>query len=90
MRLRLVIGLAAGLVLAAGTAAAEGGGAPGGPKPNPSELQGSAEDQSACSPDATRFCSEDFPDTFRVLDCLKKHRARLKKACLKVLEEHGQ
>lgn len=53
-------------------------------------FQGTPEEQAACSPDATRFCSDAFPDTFRVLACLQRNRGRLRKACLQVLEAHGQ
>jgi len=51
---------------------------------------GTPKEQSACSPDAARYCSDDMPDTFKVLDCLKDHRAKLRKACREVLENHGQ
>jgi hypothetical protein len=51
---------------------------------------GTPEEQTACAPDATRFCSDAIPDTFRVLACLQEHRKRLKKACAHVLEAHGQ
>jgi cysteine rich repeat protein len=53
-------------------------------------LQGTPEEQAACSPDASRFCSDAIPDTFRVLACLQENRQKLRKACLKVLENHGQ
>jgi hypothetical protein len=48
------------------------------------------EEQTACSPDATKFCSDAIPDTFRVLACLQDHREKLRKACQKVLTDHGQ
>lgn len=67
--------------------------APGGPKANSGGgglFQGTAEEQAACNPDATRFCLDDIPDTFRVLACLQKNRTKLRKACLNVLEAHGQ
>lgn len=51
---------------------------------------GTPEEQAACSPDATKFCSDAIPDTFRVLACLQDHREKLKKACQKVLADHGQ
>jgi hypothetical protein len=54
------------------------------------DFQGTPEEQAACSPDATRFCSDAIPDTFRVLACLQENRQKLRKACLKVLENHGQ
>ena len=53
-------------------------------------FQGTPEEQAACSPDATRFCKDSFPDTFKVLACLKTNREKLRQACRKVLETHGQ
>jgi hypothetical protein len=60
------------------------------PAPQGDLLSGTPEEQAACSPDATKFCSDAIPDTFRVLACLQGHREKLKKACQKVLEDHGQ
>jgi hypothetical protein len=63
------------------------------PPPGPQLLnpfQGTPEEQAACSPDATNFCKDAIPDTFRVLACLKENRQRIRKVCLKVLEDHGQ
>ena len=60
-----------------------------GPQPlNP--FQGTPEEQAACAPDATTLCKDAVPDTFRVLACLKENRHRIRKVCLKVLEDHGQ
>ena len=60
-----------------------------GPQPlNP--FQGTPEEQVACAPDATNFCKDAIPDTFRVLACLKDNRQKIRKVCLKVLEDHGQ
>jgi len=60
-------------------------------QPPPSGLfQGTPEEQAACAPDSTRFCQDAIPDTFRVLACLQEHRQKLRKVCLKVLEDHGQ
>ncbi|HLZ01451.1 MAG TPA: hypothetical protein VKR55_04780 [Bradyrhizobium sp.] len=45
----------------------------------------------ACARDVTRFCRAHMNDGDDVvLACLKAHRARLSKACNKVLTEHGQ
>jgi hypothetical protein len=71
-----------------GTALAAGG-APS-PFPPLFDFQGTPEEQAACSPDATKFCSDAIPDTFRVLACLQQNRTRLRKVCLQVLEVHGQ
>lgn len=54
------------------------------------DFKGTPEEQAACAPDSTRFCKDDIPDTFRVLACLKDNRAKLRKACQKVLEDNGQ
>jgi hypothetical protein len=53
-------------------------------------MQGTEEEQNACYRDATKFCSDAIPDTFKVLDCLKEHRKRLTKACQQVLSDNGQ
>jgi hypothetical protein len=45
----------------------------------------------ACARDVTRFCRAHMNDGDQVvLACLKQNRARLSKACEKVLTEHGQ
>jgi hypothetical protein len=45
----------------------------------------------ACARDVSRFCRAHMNDGDQVvLACLKEHRARLSKACDKVLTEHGQ
>ena len=45
----------------------------------------------ACARDVSRFCRAHMNDGDQiVLACLKEHRARLSKACEKVLTEHGQ
>lgn len=47
--------------------------------------------QSACARDVSRFCRAKMNDgDMVVLGCLKEHRARLGKACAKVLAENGQ
>lgn len=53
-------------------------------------LEGTPEEQAACAPDSTKFCRDAIPDTFRVLACLQQNRKKLRKVCLKVLEDHGQ
>lgn len=60
------------------------------PAPQGDLFSGTPEEQAACSPDATRFCSDAIPDTFRVLACLQDHREKLRKVCQKVLTDHGQ
>jgi len=45
----------------------------------------------ACARDVSRFCRAHINDGDQiVLACLKQNRARLSKACVKVLSEHGQ
>jgi hypothetical protein len=45
----------------------------------------------ACARDVARFCRAHINDGDQVvLACLKQNRARLSKACEKVLTEHGQ
>jgi hypothetical protein len=47
--------------------------------------------QDACARDVSRFCRAQMNDGEQVvLACLKQHRAKLSKACEKVLTEHGQ
>lgn len=45
----------------------------------------------ACARDVSRFCRAQMNDGEQVvLACLKQNRAKLSKACEKVLTEHGQ
>ena len=45
----------------------------------------------ACARDVSRFCRAQMNDgDSAVLGCLKQHRARLSRACDKVLTENGQ
>lgn len=45
----------------------------------------------ACARDVTRFCRAHINDGDQaVLACLQQNRARLSKACAKVLTDHGQ
>jgi len=60
------------------------------PAPQGDLFSGTPEEQAACSPDATKFCKDSIPDTFAVLACLQDNREKLRKDCLKVLEDHGQ
>jgi hypothetical protein len=60
---------------------------PGGSR---SMFRGTPQEEAACRPDATKFCLDEMPDSLRVLGCLQQHRTKLRKACLQVLEAHGQ
>ena len=45
----------------------------------------------ACARDVSRFCRAHMGDGDSVvLECLKQHRARLSRACEKVLTDNGQ
>ena len=45
----------------------------------------------ACARDVSRFCRAQMNDgDSAVLGCLKQHRARLSRACDKVLTDNGQ
>jgi len=47
--------------------------------------------QDACERDVTRFCRAHMNDGDQiVLACLQQNRARLSRACAKVLTDHGQ
>lgn len=73
-----------GTALAQKDERAQPGGTPGG------LFKGTPQEEAACRPDATRYCLDEMPDNFRVLSCLQKNRTKLHKACLQVLEAHGQ
>jgi hypothetical protein len=45
----------------------------------------------ACARDVSRFCRAHMNDgDMVILACLKQNRARLSRACAKVLTDHGQ
>jgi Cysteine rich repeat len=47
--------------------------------------------QDACARDVSRYCRAHMNDgDMVVLACLKQNRARLSRACEKVLTDHGQ
>lgn len=53
--------------------------------------QSRSENHSACARDVSRFCRAKMNDgDMVVLSCLKDNRARLGKACAKVLDDNGQ
>jgi len=57
------------------------------PLPN---LEGTPEEQQACRSDSTRYCKQFEPDQLAVLRCLQANRTKISRACVKVLESHGQ
>lgn len=56
---------------------------------SPGSAQGTAEDRSACIPDAFRLCSAAIPDADRVIACLKTERVKLSTACRTVMKKNG-
>jgi hypothetical protein len=51
----------------------------------------SAQQDDACARDVSRFCRAHINDgDMVILACLQQNRARLSKACAKVLTDHGQ
>lgn len=47
--------------------------------------------ESACGRDASRICKKVINDgDMAILGCLKENRAKLRPACIKQLQEHGQ
>lgn len=46
---------------------------------------GSAAEREACTPDVYKICEAAIPDEKRIVECLKKNRKLLSKACERVL-----
>jgi hypothetical protein len=59
---------------------------------NAAGMSGTPKEQAACRPDARRFCShvKQGSDSNAYLSCLEANRSKLSKACLAVLQSHGQ
>lgn len=52
---------------------------------------GTADEQKACAPDVSRYCRAVMNEgDLTILGCLKANRAKISKACDKVLVSHGQ
>jgi hypothetical protein len=52
---------------------------------------GTPQEQRACSRDVKRYCRQVISQgDFSVLGCLQTNRAKISKACRKVLLDHGQ
>jgi hypothetical protein len=47
---------------------------------------GTAEEQSACTPDVLSLCLFDIPNEERIVACLNRNRAQLSPACRAVIE----
>jgi hypothetical protein len=50
------------------------------------EYRGTFEQQMACTPDVFRLCSEQMPDTRRIVTCLRQNTAQLSSSCRAVFE----
>lgn len=44
-----------------------------------------AQQEAACSGDATQFCGAEIPDEQRIAACLRANRARISEACRAIL-----
>jgi hypothetical protein len=53
-------------------------------------MQGTKDEQDSCHPDFLKYCKQFGDDQFAVLRCLQENRTKISKACVKVLESHGQ
>lgn len=53
--------------------------------------QDRAQSENACGRDASRFCKKVIDDgDMAILRCLKENREKLRPACVKNLQDHGQ
>jgi hypothetical protein len=53
--------------------------------------QDRTQSENACGRDASRYCKKVINDgDMAILGCLKENRAKLRPACIKNLQEHGQ
>jgi hypothetical protein len=50
---------------------------------------GTAQEQNACSRDASRLCRKEMGNDGAVQACLQAHRTKLSSSCRKVFESHG-
>jgi hypothetical protein len=84
--------LAAALIVASSAAIAQGSTSKTPENKATADGQGTPQEQAACRPDVRRFCRDLKPDagSLSFLSCLQGHREKLSRACLAVLESHGQ
>jgi hypothetical protein len=59
------------------------------PLPFSGLMKGTPQEEAACAPDSTKFCSRFEPDPLQVLGCLQQNRTRISKACQSVLRNRG-
>jgi hypothetical protein len=50
---------------------------------------GTAEEQRACSRDASRFCRNELGNDMAVQQCLQQNRPKLSRTCSNVFASHG-
>ena len=53
------------------------------------EYRGTWEQQMACTPDVMRLCSNQIPDTNRIVACLRENTALLGRSCRAVFESNA-
>ena len=54
------------------------------------EYRGTWEQQMACTPDVWRLCSDEIPDTNRIVACLRQNTPQLSNGCRAVFESSNQ
>ncbi|WGD53830.1 hypothetical protein QA641_08005 [Bradyrhizobium sp. CB1650] len=54
------------------------------------EYRGTMEQQMACTPDVWRLCSDQIPDTNRIIACLQQNTPQLSSACRAVFQSNNQ
>ena len=54
------------------------------------EYRGTMEQQMACTPDVWRLCSDQIPDTNRIVACLQQNTPQLSSACRAVFQSNNQ
>lgn len=76
-RIALGVAFAVGGMLAHGAAFAQ-------------EYRGTWEQQMACTPDVWRLCSDQIPDTNRIVACLQQNTSQLSSGCRAVFQSNNQ
>jgi hypothetical protein len=77
MRIALSVALSVGGVAVQSAASAE-------------EYRGTWEQQMACTPDVWRLCSDQIPDTNRIVACLQQNIPQLSSGCRAVFQSNNQ
>jgi len=54
------------------------------------DYRGTMEQQMACTPDVWRLCSDQIPDTNRIVACLQQNTPQLSSACRAVFQSNNQ